>query len=115
MRIKFKEEGDQCVSKIPADIIFIVSEKPHDRFERNGANLKMTLHIDLQQALCGFTPTILTIDGKKMDIPITDTVTNDYIKIIPEEGLPFPDNSSKRGDLIIKFEGRIIFYLCFIY
>ncbi|XP_066444438.1 dnaJ homolog subfamily B member 13 isoform X2 [Eleutherodactylus coqui] len=46
-RITFPAEGDQGPNIIPADIVFIVKEKPHPRFVRQGDNLIYTANIEL--------------------------------------------------------------------
>lgn len=73
-KICFPEEGDQGVNRIPADIIFVVSDIPHPIYSRCGSNLYMDYKIDLKEALCGFIMQIHTIDDRKLHIPITDVV-----------------------------------------
>lgn len=74
-KITFPEEGDQGPTKIPADIVFIVAERPHDIFMRQGADLYADYKINLKEALCGFVITITTLDDRTLKIPITDVVT----------------------------------------
>lgn len=50
-RVIFPREGDQRRSRIPADIIFVVKDKPHPKFTRDGDNLKYTAKITLKHAL----------------------------------------------------------------
>lgn len=110
-RIKFPEEGDQGPTRIPADIIFIVTEKPHEIFSRRGDNLQMIYQIDLKQALCGFTITLTTIDDRKLVIMITDVITPNYTKIIEGEGLPIPGECNKKGNLFINFDSKRYFLM----
>ncbi|ROT68952.1 putative dnaJ-like subfamily B member 4-like [Penaeus vannamei] len=49
-KIIFEKEGDQSPGKIPADIIFIIRDKPHPLFKRDGANLVYTAKIPLRDA-----------------------------------------------------------------
>lgn len=72
--IRFPEEGDQGPSRIPADIIFVIKVKDHERFRRNKDDLLMTQPITLKEALCGFTFTFLTLDERKMKVKVTDVV-----------------------------------------
>lgn len=51
--ILFREEGDQGPTHIPADIIFITEDRPHDVYHREGNNLTMTENISLLDALTG--------------------------------------------------------------
>jgi len=73
-KLCFPEEGDQGPTRIPADIIFIVTEKPHAVFFRKNSDLFMDYQIDLRQALCGFNMIINTIDERRLLISITDVV-----------------------------------------
>lgn len=73
-RLIFPEAGDQGPTKIPADVIFITCNKPHERFRRDGHNLHMNQKISLKEALTGFKLSVETIDHRKLDFLITDVV-----------------------------------------
>lgn len=47
--------GDEEPGIIPADIVFVLDEKPHPRFRRDGDNLHHTAVLPLADALCGTT------------------------------------------------------------
>lgn len=47
--------GDEDPGIIPADIVFIIDEKPHARFSRDGINLIYRVTLPLADALCGTT------------------------------------------------------------
>ena len=47
--------GDQRPGSAPADVVFVVTEKPHAVFRREGADLHCTLRVPLVDALCGAT------------------------------------------------------------
>jgi DnaJ-class molecular chaperone len=42
-KITFENEGDEAPGIIPADIVFTLQTKPHDRFERDGDDLIYTV------------------------------------------------------------------------
>merc|ERR1712107_848061 len=46
-KVTFNQEGDRIPGKIPADIAFIIRDKPHPIFTRDGTNLKYTYKIPL--------------------------------------------------------------------
>ncbi|QQP49498.1 DnaJ protein -like protein 1like [Caligus rogercresseyi] len=48
-KITFQREGDQAPNKIPADIIFIIRDKPHKHFTREGSDLKYVCKITLKE------------------------------------------------------------------
>jgi len=47
-KITFPREGDQSPTTIPADIIFIIKDKPHPTFRRDGSDLIYTAKISLK-------------------------------------------------------------------
>jgi DnaJ-class molecular chaperone len=50
-KITFHREGDQNSSTIPADIVFIIRDKPHPHFKREDADLKFTAKITSREVL----------------------------------------------------------------
>lgn len=52
-KITFQREGDQGRNKIPADIVFIIRDKPHPLFKREGSDIKYTAKISLKQ-VCNY-------------------------------------------------------------
>ena len=47
-KITFPREGDQRPNAIPADIIFVIKDKPHSTFVRDGSDLKYNAKISLR-------------------------------------------------------------------
>ena len=50
-KITFPKEGDQGPNTIPADIVFILKDKPHARFERVGSDLIYTATVQLGEVI----------------------------------------------------------------
>lgn len=48
-KVTFQKEGDQSPGKIPADIVFIIRDKPHAMFKREGSDLRYTARLTLKQ------------------------------------------------------------------
>jgi len=103
-RITFPEEGDQGPNNIPADIVFIVRDKPHPRFKREGNNLIFTARVLLGKALTGCNVEVPTLDGRLLNIPINDIIMPGYRKVVPCEGMPMSRDPQERGDLLIQFD-----------
>ncbi|XP_073404650.1 dnaJ homolog subfamily B member 13 isoform X2 [Dendrobates tinctorius] len=103
-RVKFPKEGDQGPNIVPADIVFIVKEKPHPRFIRQGDNLIHTANIELGKALTGCTVEVETLDDRILNIPINDIVHPKYSKVVPGEGMRTSCDRTVKGDLIIQFD-----------
>lgn len=48
-KITFPKEGDATPDNIPADIVFILKDKPHSHFKRDGTNVIYTANISLKE------------------------------------------------------------------
>lgn len=104
-KITFQREGDQTRNKIPADIVFIIRDKPHPHFKREGSDIRYTAKISLKQALCGCVVDVPTMIAEKLSINLTvDVVKPNTVKRIQGHGLPLPKEPSRRGDLIVSFD-----------
>jgi len=107
-KITFAKEGDQVPGKIPADIAFIIRDKPHSIFTRdNGHNLKYTYKIPLRDALCGTILHIPTLEagGRKIGLDCTgEVIKPNTVKRLQGYGLPITKEPGKRGDIIVNFE-----------
>lgn len=104
-KITFPKEGDQHPNKTPADVIFIIRDKLHPIFKRDGVDLRYTASITLKQALCGFSIDVPTLTGKHATLNFTDEVVKpNTTKRLKGYGLPYPKETSKKGDLIVDFD-----------
>ncbi|KAK8933300.1 hypothetical protein KSP39_PZI016032 [Platanthera zijinensis] len=103
-KITFPSKGNEQPNTVPADIVFIIDEKPHDVFKREGNDLIVTQKISLAEALTGCTVHLKTLDGRSLSVPITSIVHPGYQEVIPREGMPVPKDPSRKGNLIIKFD-----------
>ncbi|KAG5235003.1 dnaJ subfamily member [Salix suchowensis] len=102
-KITFPEKGNEQPNVIPADLVFVIDEKPHSTFTREGNDLVVTKKIPLVEALTGCTVNLTTLDGRTLTIPISNVIHPDYEEVVPREGMPIPKDPSKRGNLRIKF------------
>lgn len=59
--VTFEREGDQEPGMIPSDIVFVIGEKPHAVFERDGNNLVHKRRISLKEALTDYTLELVSI------------------------------------------------------
>jgi DnaJ family protein B protein 4 len=66
--------GDERPGHIAADMVFIIDEKPHARFKREGDNLLLTKRISLSDALCGTEFAVQTLDGRTITVSTKDEV-----------------------------------------
>ena len=104
-KITFQREGDQRPGKIPADIIFIIRDKPHPLFKREESNIKYTCQVKLKDALCGTTVHIPTLTGEKVPLDLSrEIIKPSTTRRIQGRGLPYPKEQNRRGDLIVGFD-----------
>lgn len=104
-KITFEEKGDESPGVIPSDIVFVVDEKPHDVFERRGDDLVHKRRIDLKDALCGHVVHLKHLDGRVLEIELTEVAAPDRKKIVLGDGFP-NSKTGRKGDLVIEFDIR---------
>ncbi|GFS30597.1 DNAJ heat shock family protein [Actinidia rufa] len=102
-KITFPEKGNEQPNVIPADLVFVIDEKPHNVFTRDGNDLVVTQKISLLEALTGYTAKLTTLDGRNLTIPITNVIHLNFEEIVLGEGMPLPKDPKERGNLRIKF------------
>ncbi|XP_014474313.1 PREDICTED: dnaJ protein homolog 1-like [Dinoponera quadriceps] len=104
-KITFQKEGDQSPRREPADIVFIIRDKPHPLFRREGSDIRYTCKLSLKQALCGAIIEVPTLTGEKIPLNLTrDIVKPNTVKRFQGHGLPFPKEPSRKGDLLVSFD-----------
>ncbi|CAL0319184.1 unnamed protein product [Lupinus luteus] len=103
-KITFPDKGNQQPNQLAADLVFVIDEKPHDIFKRDGNDLIVSQRVSLAEAIGGTTINITTLDKRTLSIPVTDIVSPGYELVIAKEGMPITKERGHRGDLRIKFE-----------
>ncbi|CAC5377316.1 DNAJA1 [Mytilus coruscus] len=104
--IRFTGEGDQEPGLEAGDIIIVLDEKEHDRFQRQDIDLITEMEIELVEALCGFQKTIQTLDDRTLVITSLpgDVIKDKEIKCVMNEGMPIKRDPFEKGRLVIKFK-----------
>eukprot|EP01103_Thecamoeba_quadrilineata_P005952 TRINITY_DN15697_c0_g1_i1.p1 TRINITY_DN15697_c0_g1~~TRINITY_DN15697_c0_g1_i1.p1 ORF type:complete len:345 (+),score=91.45 TRINITY_DN15697_c0_g1_i1:35-1069(+) len=103
-KVTFKEEGDENPGSTPADLIFVINEKPHEYFKRDGNDLIYTCSVNLKQALVGCAIGVPTLDGRRLKINVHEVIQPGYVKVVPGEGMPISKSPGHKGDLKIQFK-----------
>ena len=103
-KITFPEKGNEQPNVTPADVVFIIDEKPHSIFTRDGNDLILTKRISLAEALTGYTVQLTTLDGRNLTIPVNNVIHPTYEEVVPKEGMPIQKDPTKKGNLRIKFD-----------
>ncbi|KAG5889608.1 hypothetical protein JTB14_024029 [Gonioctena quinquepunctata] len=105
-KIFFRGEGDQQPDVEPGDVVIILQQKAHEKFERNGDDLHIKQSISLTEALCGFSFILRHLDGRDILIkqPAGNVVKPGDVKAIIGEGMPCYKNPFEKGNLYIAFD-----------
>ncbi|KAF1318642.1 Dnaj subfamily b member, partial [Globisporangium splendens] len=104
-KITFEGQGDALPGRAPQDIVFIIKEKPHDKFKRDGDNLIYRAKLSLKDALVGNgTLTIKSLDGRSINMRLDGVIAPGTRKVFAGEGMPLQKNPSQRGDLFVEFD-----------
>lgn len=103
-KITFPGKGNEQVNLLPADLVFVIEEKPHDVYKRDGNDLVVQLKISLVDALAGTTISLTTLDGRDLAINVSDVVNPGYELLVAKEGMPIAKEPGKKGNLRIKFD-----------
>ena len=103
-KLTFTGEGDEIGPGSPAgDIVFILQQKPHQVFTREGDDLVINRTVSLKEALCGTHVMVDTLSGRRLKVNVRDVVRPGYAKRVNGEGMPSQKNPSIKGNLVIRF------------
>jgi DnaJ family protein B protein 4 len=105
-KITFPKKGNEQsgVTAAADDLVFVIDERPHGKFKRDGNDLVVVHKIPLADALTGCTISLTTLDGRSLSIAMPDIIPPRYEKVLPKEGMPIAKEPGKRGNLRIKFD-----------
>jgi DnaJ-class molecular chaperone len=100
--ITFRGESEQLIETYPGDVHIKVRVKRHDRFEREGDNLRTSLRVSLKDAILGFRKTIKHLDGRDVVVMNDETTQNGQVLRVRGEGMPLQNDPSQFGDLFVR-------------
>ena len=105
-RIRLAGEGEAGVRGGPAgDLYIFLSVKPHEFFQRDGADLFCRVPISMAAAALGGEIEVPTIDGKRARVQITEGTQTGKQFRLKGKGMPVL-RSSQHGDMYIQDDGR---------
>ncbi|KAJ9463356.1 DnaJ protein-like protein [Diplonema papillatum] len=102
----FQGEGDEDPGKqLPGDLVIFLTENKHEVFNRRNNHLLMSHELTLVESLTGFHLVVNHLDGRQLVIqpPRGVVVSPNQLWQVDNEGMPFPDDQSRHGHLIICF------------
>ncbi|KAJ2334095.1 Type I HSP40 co-chaperone [Coemansia sp. RSA 2681] len=106
-KVVFQGEADQEPGTIPGDIVIVIEEKKHARFQRRGDDLYYEAEIDLITALAGGNLHIQHLDERVLDVAILpgEAIKPGEIKMLDGQGMP-SHRHQNMGNMFIKFTVR---------
>jgi DnaJ homolog subfamily B member 4 len=104
-KIRYRGAGNEKPGFQAADVVFVIGEKKHAIFARDGDNLCYTAKISLADALGGGTFVVIpTLDGRSIRLECTDIVKPGSTRTVSGAGMPISKRPGEHGDLIVTFE-----------
>lgn len=116
-KIRFAGAGNETSPGVAQDLVFIVDERPHSRFTRNGDDLRLIQPLKLVDALDPPKPgspnsrrKITTLDGRTIEVPIPSaglgktTISPGRTTRLAGEGMPISKvKGARKGDLVVEW------------
>lgn len=110
-RVTFPGRGD-WVPQLQSygDLAFVLIEKPHELYEREGRDLIMSVEVNLYESLVGWTREIQTICGETLEVSPRKSTPVGMLVPVGSYGLPkFMGKNQQpgpRGDFLLKVNVR---------
>lgn len=104
-KIRFAGDGGMQHGKM-VDLVFILDEKPHKYFDRQGADLVFKAVLTLKEALLGTTLQVPLLDGRRFPVEVKGVSSPGRKLRINGEGL-LNRKSSTRGNVLITIDVRM--------
>ncbi len=102
-KITFERMGDEKPGEVPADMVFVLVQKPHNLFERQGNHLVFKTSVRLREALVGGEVRLKTLDDRPLKVPFKGPIKSGHQQIVAGEGM-IDTKTGKKGDLIVSFD-----------
>mmetsp|Transcript_23189 Transcript_23189/g.57605 ORF Transcript_23189/g.57605 Transcript_23189/m.57605 type:complete len:125 (-) Transcript_23189:92-466(-) len=103
MKFRFDGAGDVLVNKPKQNIVFILREKPHAQFQRDGDDLVYKCCAPLRLALCGYRPKIPTLGDGSLEVNVSGPIHPGSTRRLPGYGM-FSRILTTNGDMMVRFE-----------
>ncbi|MBR6534672.1 MAG: molecular chaperone DnaJ, partial [Clostridia bacterium] len=98
-RLSVRGQGDESTSGMASgDLVIEISVKPHNLFERDGADIYCEIPITFAEATLGAKIDVPTLDGKTVEYEIPECTQTGKTFVIREQGI-VNINTKRKGDL----------------
>jgi DnaJ-class molecular chaperone len=95
-RVRIAGQGNPGAGGPPGDMILLITVRPHDRFERKGADLYVDVPVPLTDAVLGGEVEVPTLKGTRLRLKIPAGTQNGRSIRLAGQGMPRKDG---HGDL----------------
>lgn len=82
---------------------YLLQQKAHPLYVREGDNIIHTVELDLKEALTGWKRTVATIDGKQISLDKAGPTQPGSSDSYPSLGMPISKKPGQRGDFIVRY------------
>jgi len=108
-KVRFPRAGNEAADGSSPDLVFVVEDKPHERFVRKGDDLIAKIQIPLVDALTnesGAKRHIEHLDGRKLPVSVPSGVVKPGQETrVAGEGMPIRrKGASGKGDLVVRWD-----------
>ncbi|KAG6334488.1 hypothetical protein ID866_4599 [Astraeus odoratus] len=104
-KVRFPRAGNEQSIGDSQDIVFVVEEKPHHAFTRDGDDLICHVRIPLVEALTAdpIRRTVEHLDGRKIQVTAAGVLQPGTETTVPGEGMPIRKQGSttRKGNMIV--------------
>jgi curved DNA-binding protein len=101
-KIRCKGAGSSAVKEAPPGDVYVqIITKPHDTFQRQGADLIMQINVDALDALTGEERAVPTIEGGEIKVKVPAGIQPGQVLRVGGKGMPHLNNGVRRGDLLL--------------
>lgn len=108
-KVRFPHAGNEAADGSSPDLVFVVEDKPHERFARSGDDLIAKIEIPLVEALTndsGAKKQLEHLDGRKLQVSVPPGVVKPGQETrVASEGMPIRrKGASGKGDLVVRWD-----------
>lgn len=108
-KVRFPRAGNEAADGSSPDLVFVVEDKPHERFARKGDDLIAKIEIPLVDALTnetGAKKQLEHLDGRKLQVSVPPGVVKPGQETrVAGEGMPIRrKGASGKGDLVVRWD-----------
>lgn len=101
-RLRIRNEGEPGLNGgSPGDLYVLLTVEPDSRWERHGQDLIYQQEISFVQAALGHRIEVPGLNGE-LSLEIPKGIQSGTLLRLANEGLPYPGNKSRKGDLLVE-------------